>query len=120
MGIQQITSYLDKVGGLLLSMGRAQVYRRQCGSSKGALLEWKETERRDAREVCSTEWGMGDRGNHYRVPDHREVRGSQDPTGMTLAEIPNKGMTEPVEVISSALVEGWYHLSISKILSKNG
>jgi hypothetical protein len=63
---------------------------------------------------------MGNRCSHYRVPVPREVRGSQDPTGMTLADIPNKGVTEPVEAISSALVEGWYHLSISKILSKNG
>jgi hypothetical protein len=29
-------------------------------------------------------------GSHQQVPDAREVRGSQDPTGMRLAEIPNK------------------------------
>ena len=29
-----------------------------------------------------------------------EAKGFQDPTGMTLAEIPNKGEREPVETIS--------------------
>jgi hypothetical protein len=84
------------------------------------MLEWQETERRKAREVCSTKWGIGNRGSHYRVPNPREMRGSQDPTRMPLAEIPNKRATEPVEIISSTLVEGWYHLPFSKILSKNG
>ena len=46
---------------------------------------------------------MGDReleGSHQKVPDARKARGSQDPTGMTLAEIPNKGEGEPEEIIS--------------------
>jgi len=30
----------------------------------------------------------------------RKARGSQDPTGMRLAEMPNKGEGEPVETIS--------------------
>jgi hypothetical protein len=30
----------------------------------------------------------------------RKARGSQDPTGMTLARIPKKGEREPVETIS--------------------
>jgi hypothetical protein len=51
-------------------------------------------------EVCSSGvWGT--EGSHKKVPDAREARGSQDPTGMTLAEIPNKGEREPVETISS-------------------
>jgi hypothetical protein len=37
--------------------------------------------------------------NHQRVPDARKARGSQDPTGMTLPEIPNKGEGQPVETI---------------------
>ena len=44
-------------------------------------------------------WGIG--SSHQQVPDARKARGSQDPTGMTLAEIPNKGEIEPVETISS-------------------
>jgi hypothetical protein len=34
------------------------------------------------------------------VPDVRKERGSQDPTGMALAEIPNIGERYPVETIS--------------------
>lgn len=40
-----------------------------------------------------------DGGNFYN-PDARKARGSQDPTGMRLAEITNKGKGEPVENIS--------------------
>jgi hypothetical protein len=39
-------------------------------------------------------------GSHQNVPDARKARDSQDPTEMTLAEIPNKGEGEPVETIS--------------------
>jgi hypothetical protein len=35
-----------------------------------------------------------------KVPDARRAKGSQDPMGMTLAKIPNKGDREPVETIS--------------------
>ena len=42
------------------------------------------------------ESGMGgDGGKHVR-----KARDSQDPMGMTLAEIPHKGEGEPVETIS--------------------
>jgi hypothetical protein len=48
--------------------------------------------------VCSSKkWGTG--GSNQKVPDARKARGSQDPTGMTLAEIPNKGEREPVEIM---------------------
>ena len=51
-------------------------------------------------EVFSSgRWGPG--GSHQKVPNAREARGSQDPTGLTLAKIPNKGEIEPVETISS-------------------
>ena len=43
-------------------------------------------------------WGTG--GSNQKVPDARKARASQDPTGMTLAEIPHKGEGEPVETIS--------------------
>ena len=36
-----------------------------------------------------------------KVPDSREVRGSQEPIMITLAEIPNKGELELVEATSS-------------------
>jgi hypothetical protein len=83
--------------------------------------EWEE-ERREKGKVrgltsCGKRWGrcqgieqkcvsIGDReqggreGSQQKVPDIRKARGSQDPTGMTLAEITNKGEREPVETIS--------------------
>ena len=42
------------------------------------------------------EWGAANK----KVSDDRRARGSQDTTGMTLAEIPNKEEKEPVETIS--------------------
>jgi hypothetical protein len=41
---------------------------------------------------------------NQKVPDPNEERSSQDPTGMTLAEIPNKGERELVEITSRV----WY------------
>jgi hypothetical protein len=35
-----------------------------------------------------------------KVPDARKARASQDLTGMVLAEIPHKGDTDPVKIIS--------------------
>jgi hypothetical protein len=46
------------------------------------------------------QWGMGNWGSHRKVPKARKARDSQDPVGVTLAEIPNKGEREPVEIIS--------------------
>ena len=61
-------------------------------------------------------WGTG--GSHQQVPDARKARGSQDPTGMRLAEMPNKGEGEPVEILSKGyarlLVGGWGQTLISK------
>jgi hypothetical protein len=49
--------------------------------------------------VCSNGgWGAG--GSNQKVSDARKARASQDPTGMTLAEIPQKWEGEPVETIS--------------------
>jgi hypothetical protein len=52
-----------------------------------------------------------------------EARGSQDPTGMTLAEIPNKEKIEAVETISSGYAwppfEGWGHPPSLKKLTQN-
>jgi hypothetical protein len=44
--------------------------------------------------------GQGTRGSHQQVPDARKAKGSQDPTGMRSAEMPNKGEGEPVETTS--------------------
>jgi hypothetical protein len=43
---------------------------------------------------------MGGGVSHQKVPDARKGSGSQDSTGMTLAEIPNKGGRKSVETIS--------------------
>jgi hypothetical protein len=49
--------------------------------------------------MCSNGgWGTG--ANNQKVPDARKARASQNPMGMTLAEIPNKGEKEPIETIS--------------------
>jgi hypothetical protein len=39
-------------------------------------------------------------GNHQKVPVARKARGSKDPLGMILAEIPNKWDTVPGETMS--------------------
>jgi hypothetical protein len=43
---------------------------------------------------------MGAEGSNQKVSDARKARSSQDPTGMTSAEIPHRGKREPVETIS--------------------
>ena len=51
-------------------------------------------------EVCSSgRWGTG--GSQQKVPDARKTRGSQDPTGVALAEITNEAKRETAETISS-------------------
>ena len=68
---------------------------------------WEETgekyrEGQDFERSCvavSGEWGT--EGSHWKVLDARDPRSSQDLTGMTVAEIPNKEETEPAETISS-------------------
>ena len=66
---------------------------------------------------------MNTGGSNQKVPDLRKARASQDPMGMTLAEIPHKGEGKPVETIFRGkplpLVEGWSHPPISKILTQN-
>ena len=49
--------------------------------------------------MCNSgRWGT--RGSYQKVPDARKARGSQDPMGMTLAEISNKGEIELAESIN--------------------
>jgi hypothetical protein len=71
--------------------------------------------------VCSNgEWGAG--GINNKVPDARKARAFQDPSEMTLAEIPHKWEGEPVEnmpgVRHGLPVEGWGHSPISKLLTR--
>ena len=48
--------------------------------------------------MCSSgKWGNA--VSYKKVPDDRTARGSQDPMGMTLAEILNKGEREAVETM---------------------
>ena len=54
---------------------------------------------RSNSEECS-KCGWGTEGSHQKVPDARKARGSQNPTGMTLAEMPNTGVGELVKTIS--------------------
>jgi hypothetical protein len=42
---------------------------------------------------------MGNSVSQQKVPDAKKAKGSQDTTGMILAEIPSKGQRELVETI---------------------
>ena len=53
--------------------------------------------------MCST-GGRGNIGSNQKVPDTRKAKASQEPIGMTLAEIPHKGERELVESSLSANV----------------
>jgi hypothetical protein len=86
--------------------GRKELGRAREGEGKGeqdkvweeivgGSIEGKEIERRNVA-VGDGELGVATR----KVPDAKKARGSQDPTGMALAEIPNKGERQPVETIS--------------------
>ena len=54
---------------------------------------------RNLMEVFSQR-GWGTQSSHLTVPDARKARGSQYPTGLALAERPNRREREPVETIS--------------------
>ena len=77
---------------------------RKKGRRKGRMWYGRRqgwyTEGREIRvEVCSNRvWRTG--YSHQKVPGARKARGSHEPTGMALAEIPNKGEGEHVETIS--------------------
>jgi hypothetical protein len=65
--------------------------KREGGSGMGG-------DREIEQRCTSGEWGAG--GSHQKVPATRKARGSQDPKGMRLVEMPNKREGEPVETIS--------------------
>jgi hypothetical protein len=48
--------------------------------------------------VYQWRWRTG--GSHQQFQHARKARVSQDPTGMSLAEMPNEGEGEPVHTIS--------------------
>jgi hypothetical protein len=60
------------------------------------------------------QWGPGNGGNHQNVTDGKDVRGSQDPMGMTLAEISNRGEIESEENMSSFPVGERCHFQSQK------
>jgi hypothetical protein len=71
------------------------------GGKEGQNQVWEEMYRGSGNwtEVCGNRgWGTGD--SNQKVPDARKARASQDPTGMTLAEVPQKGEGKPAETIS--------------------
>jgi hypothetical protein len=45
-------------------------------------------------------------GNHQQVPDARKARSSQDPTGMRLAELPNKGEGDHIQSLGKTTGRG--------------
>ena len=66
---------------------------------------WEGERKKRGRILCRKRQGEVQSERRYvavgdGIPDARNPRGSQDPTRMTLAEIPNK-VIEPVEIISS-------------------
>ena len=65
-----------------------------CGRRYGRSTEGQKIEQR-----CVAVWAWETGGSHYKVPGGRKARGSQDPVGITLAEIPNQGDRESVETI---------------------
>jgi hypothetical protein len=47
------------------------------------------------------QWWVGNGRNNQKVQDARDAKGSQDPVGMILAKIPNRGEIEPEEITPS-------------------
>jgi hypothetical protein len=67
--------------------GREREGGKKRGGSSHKRGDGKEIQRvRNLKGGCSIE-GVGTGGYHYKVPDARDPRVSQDPTGRSLAEI---------------------------------
>lgn len=54
---------------------------------------------RKFEQRCVVVGAWGTVGIHQKVPDGRKVRGYKDSVEITLAEVPNQGDREPVEII---------------------
>ena len=79
--------------------GRKKGEKRGAGSGVGG--DGRDVQRKGQKieqKYVAMGWGTG--GSQQKVQVARKERGFQDPTEMTLAEIPNKGEIEPVEIIS--------------------
>jgi len=96
-----LQSYLE--GGTKIVMGGMDLG----GSEEGEGERWTgsgmEGDRDDIQRVRNLnggvyQWGMGN--CHQQVPDARKARGSQDPVGMKLADMPKKEGGRSVETIS--------------------
>jgi hypothetical protein len=62
--------------------------KRGAGSGMGG--DGGDAQSGNLKEGCTTR-GWGARDSNWKVPYVRKARGSQNPTGMILAEIPHKG-----------------------------
>jgi hypothetical protein len=71
-----------------------QTVQKETGMTYRGSRIWTE-------ECSSGGWGTGH--SHHQVPDARKARGSQDPTVIRLAEMPNKVEWEPLETIYRGL-----------------
>lgn len=70
------------------------------GAGPGMARDSREVPRvREIKRICNSV-GFGTQGSHQKVPGAKEARGSEDPSGLTLAEIPNIGEIEPAEMTS--------------------
>jgi hypothetical protein len=73
---------------------------------KNQIREEMEEIYKEGQEIEQRCVAMGDgelemgMGNNQKVPDARKARASQDPMGITLAEISHKGEGEPIETIA--------------------
>ena len=85
-------------------MGKRNLREREEGEGEKGAGSGMGEDRGEVQRVRKlkrgVQWGMGNWGSLLKVPNARKARDSQDPVGMTLAELPNKGEREPVEIIS--------------------
>jgi hypothetical protein len=72
----------------------------------GNLRRWRRCKEGQKFEQNNGRRGTG--GRNQKVPDARKARTSQDPTGMTLAEIPRGGRTcgDHIQKLGMVPVEG--------------
>jgi len=68
--------------------------REEGERKRGGRIRYRGRPEKSPEGLCNSigwEWGE----DHYKFPDTRNVRGSQDPVGITLAPMPNGGEMEP-------------------------
>ena len=75
--------------------GRGRGEQDQVGEKTGMIHR----EEFEQRSVNNEAYGTG--GSHQQVPDARKARGSYEPSGKRLVEMPNNVEGEPLETIST-------------------